>query len=242
MTEERPGRVVLLGEDHFVKAASVIGWGPNSQGVGGIHNKRGWALLRLMEERFRDGEFQPSFDRIIIAETAGSIVIAQVGDRVGLIRNYRMTGERLPFEGDAADYIKYIDENQLWEELVASLGQWRWECPRGQIPPNPDAEGNESIEDFVIKTAKMEALDEAGYEIAGARIVGRLMMDSAYFAHAQYVVHAKIKSIGDASPEETELIGGSKLHSMSEIRQLVEAGELDDGLTLGALAMCGLSL
>ena len=60
--------------------------------------------------------------------------------------------------------------------------------------------------------------------------------------HAQYVVHARIASIGDASPEDLEMVGESKLFTMRELRALNDAGEFDDGLTLAALALCGLSL
>ena len=63
-----------------------------------------------------------------------------------------------------------------------------------------------------------------------------------FFLHSQYVVHARIASIGEASPEELEIIGAMRLFTMAELRQLNMDGGFDDGLTLAAMALCGLSL
>jgi hypothetical protein len=43
----------------------------------------------------------------------------------------------------------------------------------------------------------------------------------------------------DARPEPLEIIGKTRLFSAREIRRMVRDGELDDGLTLSALAIAG---
>ncbi|TSC68633.1 MAG: hypothetical protein G01um101456_562, partial [Parcubacteria group bacterium Gr01-1014_56] len=167
----------------------------------------------------------------------GSIAIVELDGRIGLVQNFRMTGPRiLPEAG--SDYVSRLNDEKRWDELLSSLGEWKWEAPRGLIP-GPQGK---DLEAFIIKTAKLEALQEAGFVIDEARIAGTLNANSTFFAHAQYVVHGKIKSVEKSSPEETEMIGTTKLFTRQELRELQEKGEFDDGLTLAALALCGISI
>lgn len=243
--DKEGGGAVLLQEEHFNMenpwAQPVVGWVENSQGVGGLHNPRGFAMPRIVLQKLMNGMMRPLYDQPVIIENAGSIVIPQLGDRVGLVRNFRMVGERLLPEA-GANYIKNLQSQKLWSKLIESLGAWRWECLRGLIPPDARQANRESLTDFVVRTAKLEALEEAGFHIEEARIVGRVNANPTFFPHAQYVVHARIASIGDASPEKLEIIGKGKLFTMEELRALNDNGEFDDGLTLAALALCGLSL
>ncbi len=245
MGKQRAGEATLLEESHLSAMNQwghpVVGWIPNSQGLGGLHNPRGYGLVRIVLNKLTEGILRPLYDQPILVENAGSIVIAQLGDKVGLIQNFRMTGDRiLPVAG--ADYIRELQKQNLWSILISSLGQWQWECPRGLIPPSADNTGNESLEDFALRTAKMEAAEEAGYEITEARVVGEVNTNPTFFAHSASVVHAKIASIGDADHEDLEMIGDSRLFTMGELRDLCNAGEFKDGLTLSALALCGLTL
>ena len=241
----RVGGAVLLQDEHFGMqnpwSQPVVGWVENSQGVGGLHNPYGFAMPRIVLQKLIDGAMRPLYDQPVIIENAGSIVIPQLGERVGLVRNFRMVGERLLSEA-GANYIKELQAQNLWDKLIESLGAWRWECPRGLIPPDVQQTNGESLIDFVVRTAKLEALEEAGFRIEEARIVGRVNTNPTFFPHPQYIVHARIVSIGNASPENLEIIGERKLFTMEELRALNDVGEFDDGLTLAALALCGLSL
>lgn len=237
---------MLLGKDHFDSlnpwGQPVVGWSPICQGEGGLYNPRGFALLRIVLHKLIEGDSWPLYDQPILVENPGSIVIAQYGDRIGMIRNFRMVGERLiPDAG--ADYVRRLEEERRWMELVESLGSWRWECPRGLIPPgvSQDPKG-ETLEAFIVRTAKLEALEEAGLEIEDARIAGRVNVNPTFFPHAQYVVHAQVKSVGKASPEDLEMIGECKLFTLAELRAMNDAGEFDDGLTMAALALFGMAL
>lgn len=243
--DRKDGGAVLLQDEHFNTQNSwghpVVGWVKNSDGVGGLHNPRGFAMLRIVLQKLVDDVMRPLYDQPVIIENAGSIVIPQLGERVGLVRNFRMVGERLLPEA-GVNYIKDLQKQKLWGMLIESLGAWRWECPRGLIPPDVQQTSGDSLVDFVVRTAKLEALEEAGFRIEEARIVGRVNTNPTFFPHSQYVVHARIASIGDASPENLEIIGERKLFTMQELRELNSSGEFDDGLTLAALALCGLSL
>lgn len=238
----KDGGAVLLQNRHLTMVnpwnRPVVGWVDNSQGVGGLHNPRGFGIPRIV---IQNGAGSALYDQPIIVENAGSIVIAELDGRVGLIKNFRMVGERiLPEAG--ANYIKELQAQNLWSVLIESLGSWRWECPRGLAPAVADQASGESLTDFVLRTAKLEALEEAGFHLENARVAGRINTNSTFFPHAQYVVHARIASFGKAKPEELEMIGQSRLFTMQELRALNKAGEFDDGLTLAALALCGLSL
>ncbi len=241
MPKEKIAGVEILKDGHFQMTnpwkKPVVGWQPTSQGVGGLYNPMGFAALRVVNTKLVDGVMVPLYDQPLIVENLGSIVIAQLGDRVGLVKNFRMIGERLlPDAG--AEYIRRLESEKRWEELLSTLGQWSWEAPRGLAP----GKGEEDMKSFILKTAKIEAAEEAGFKIEDARIAGRVNVNTTFFPHAQYVVHARIDSIGKAKPEELELLGATRLFTMRELRELNDAGEFVDGLTLAALALCGLGI
>ena len=244
--KKKSGGVELLRKDHRKKqnpyGAPVLGWQQNSQGLRGRHNPRGFSCPWVVVQKEIEGKPQPLYEQPMIVENAGAIIIAQQGERVGLIRSFRMTGPRLlPDAG--TDYIQRLDREQRWEELCATLGQWRWEAPRGLAPA--DRKEDEDIRDFVLRTAKLEALEEAGFTIGEARIIGRVNVNPTFFPHPQWVVHAEVISTGPSSPENLEIIDeeeGARFFTMAELRELSRTGEFDDGLTLGALALCGLAL
>lgn len=212
----------------------VVGWKENSDGVGGIHNPMGFAMTRIVH---RDDENNPLYDQILLIENAGAIILPRAGNRIGLIKAWRPTGERLLEMG--AEYVRQLQEQNRWEELVESLGQWQWEAPRGLAPSSLDGE---DMEAYVLRTAKLEAAEEAGFELVNARIVGRVNPNSTFFAHPQYVVSADVDCIGENQPEDLEVIGGVQFFDVAELRELNSKGEFVCGLTLSAMALSGISL
>lgn len=247
MSTEKSGDVVLLAEEHFQEknpyGYPVVGWLPTCQGIGSLQNPRGYAMLRVVLRKLVDGVMRAIYDQPLIVENPGSIIIAQFEDKIGLIESQRMVGERI-FPQAGADYISLLEKNQSWEKLVASLGRKTLEAPRGLIPPGEeqDSAGGETLEAFIVKTAKLEALQEAGFQLTNVRLMGKVNMNTTFFAHAQYVVYARIEAMVESTPEDLEIIMGRKLYSLEELRELNEKGDFDDGLTLSALALCGLSL
>lgn len=241
MEQEKDAGVELLEEEHFNMqnpwGKPVVGWRENSQGCGGIHNPMGFAMPRVVLWKMKDGKRVLLYDQPMIIENAGSIVVAEYNGKIAMARNFRMTGERYLPEA-ASNYIKELQEKKLWRNLIQSLGRWQWEFPRGLAPQR---NGNESLEAFIIRTAKLEALEEAGLVVEDAKLVGRVNTNPTFFAHSQYVVYAKVKAIKDANPEDLEIIKGTKLFSMEEIKRLHERQEFDDGLSLAAISSCMLS-
>lgn len=234
--------IKLLAEQNVGKTnrfgKPVVGWRSTSQGVGGLYNPLGFGLLRgVVWMRDDSGEQSPLYDQPVIVENAGAIVIAQSGDRIGLIQNYRMVGERI-LPDAASQYVQRLNDEYRWDELMDSLGKWMWEAPRGLLPGDSASD----LETFILKTAKMEALDEGGLTLDDVRIVGRVNVNSTFFPHAQWVVSGRITATGQSNPEDTEMIGATKLFTRQELRELNNRGEFDDGLTLAAMALCGLSL
>ena len=240
--KKKDGWIALLEESDFNRenpwGSPVVGWKPTSQGVGGLFNPRGYAMLRAVLSKLVEEKRRSLYDQPVLVENAGSILIAELEGRVALVHNYRMVGERV-LKDAGADYIKRLQERKLWNALLQTLGAWKWEAPRGLAPPIDREEG---LTEFILRTAKLEGQSEAGLTVEDARVVGRVNANSTFFVHSQYVVHARITATGESSPEELEMLGEMKLFSMSELRQLSKAGEFDDGLTLAALALCGMSL
>jgi len=210
------------------------GWQPNSQGIDGRHNPRGFGLLWVVVQKIIDGQRQDLYEQPVIVENPGSIVVCQAKNKIAFVQSFRMVGERL--KGLETEYVRRLQSEQRWDELAATLGRWCWELPRGIAP----IQGSTDINEVVIRTAKQELLEEAGLYIAKAKIVGRVNTNPTFFAHAQYVVHGELESAGQRNLEELEIIGDKRFFTPREIRQMVDAQQLDDGLSLSALSVCGI--
>ncbi len=231
---ERPGGLRLLGHADLV--GEVVGWLSGSEGEGSLVNKRGFAMLRVVVRKLIDGELKDLYDQPVIVENAGSIAVCRVGERVGLVRNFRFIGRRIMDAG--VDYIRRLDEEQRWGELVRSLGMWQWELPRGLTHLTHETD----LERFVIETAKAEALEESGFTIANPRICGMINVNPTFFPHAQYVVAADIVGQGDNRPEDLEILGRTELFTPRQLREMADRAELQDGLTLSALLLAGVHI
>lgn len=228
---ERLGAVRLL-QDNDLNTA-LVGWRSARAGCGGLVNPKGWAILRVIAQKVVEGKLKDLYDQPIIIESPGAIVVCQAGDKVGLVQSFRFTGERILQAG--IDYVKELDEGDRWSELLAALGVWQWELPRGLSP----GDNSKDITKFIIASAKAEAIEETGFTIVDAKICGKVNANTTFFAHSQYVVYGRIVATGKNSPESLEIIGRTKLFSAREIREMVTRGELEDGLTLSALAIAG---
>lgn len=228
---QRDGEVRLLQEDDL--GTSIVGWKSTSAGVNGLINSKGWALLRVVVQKVIDDHLKDLYDQPLIVENAGSIVVCTAGDKVGLVQNYRFTGKRILEAG--VDYVKRLNEEGRWDELLATLGQWQWELPRGLSQVNKET----NLYKFVLDTAKAEALEESGFAIANVRIAGMVNANTTFFAHSQYVVTADVVSIGENKPESLEILGRTQMFSAREIRRMTDTSLLQDGLTLASLALAG---
>lgn len=244
--KEKAGNVRLLEHEDFSRVSyhkdaeknpkSLVGWQPASQGEGSLANLMGFALMRVIVQKVIDGKLEDLYDQPILVENTGAVVVPVVGDKIGLIQNYRFVGERIQTADPS--YVKSLNDEQKWGELAAALGAWRWELPAGISP----LQGGKSLEEVVLAAAKLEASEEAGFVIVNARIIGKVNFNPTFFAHAQYVVMGEIASRGEQSIEDEEIIGGVNLFSPAEIRGLIEDGDLDDGRSLSSLALAGIAI
>lgn len=214
-------------------ATPVVGWRSASAGHGGLINPKGWAMLRVVVRKLVDGKLKDLYDQPLLVENAGAIVVCLAGDKVGLVQNFRFVGRRLMNAGK--DYVRRLNDEGRWDELLAELGSWCWELPRGLSQLDDETD----LEKFVIATAKAEALEESGFAIADARIRGMLNVNPTFFAHGQYVVEGRVVSRGASRPEDMEMIGQTTLFDAAQVRAMVDRTEVQDGLTLASLAMAG---
>jgi hypothetical protein len=232
--KDKPGALRLFKAEDVDQP--IHGWKAlDGQFAQGLVNTRGWAALHVVVQKLAQGVPQKDlYDQMVLVENPGAVVVCTLGQKVGLVKNFRFTAERLL---DArTDYIQRLAAAGLWDNLLAALGQWQWELPRGMAPPTMTSA---DLGDYILKTAKLESSSEAGFQLKSPRICGRLNPNTTFFVHAQFVVAAEIARCDSAQPEPTELIGGVNFFSMEELRQMIANGELEDGLTFAALAMSG---
>lgn len=237
MSGKKDGGLDFLGPEY----QDVVGWKP-IEGVDGRVNTRGWALTWVVIKKLVQREvkaLKALYDQPKIFENPGAIIVARQGDRILLAENFRDIGERFPVE-DWSDYMGLINAGNFWHQLLELLGNYNWEAPRGIKPKGEKKYDN--IEEFILDTARIEGLEEAGVTLSDLRVVGRVNANTTFFPYAQYVVQGEIVSLGDAQPEDLEIIRNRRLFTMAELREMNRRGEFVDGLTMAAMAMCGLSL
>ncbi len=234
-------RIVLLGDEHkgMMKPKKkpedpdvpVIGWQPTA-GAQGSYNPMGFGIVQVVH---LNGEGQALYDQPLIVESPGSIVICRLGGKIGLVQVGRPNGPRP--KGVGSDYVAQLDScRQGWYLMAQSMGCLLWEAPRGLAP---DLDGS-NLESLIFGTAKLEAEEEAGFVLGRKRIAGQVNANTTFFAHAQYVVESEIRRMVEPKPEATESFGKVKLFTPTQIRELVTEGKLVCGLTLAALALCGI--
>jgi hypothetical protein len=234
------------GELQNAYGKPVVGWGPTTQGDGGLCNPgAGFAMLRVVNRKpDKDGQLRDLYDQPMLVETLGSVVVPiwpGRTPRVGLIKSFRMVGERIVAAEPA--YIMRLQQENRWEELLATLGAWRWEVPRG-LPPAKIPEKFESDQDLALACARLEAVTEGGFILDELKVVGRVNTNPTFFPHAQFVVRGKIVSQQAQEPEDLEMIGPVRLFTASEIRAMVNGDKFDgcgfdDGITKAALGDAG---
>lgn len=237
MEKARGGSVRLLTKEDFERQNAfgkpLVGWKPTSQGEGGLYNAAGWSMLRVVVQKIVDGTTQDLYDQPMLVLSAGAGVVCQAGDKVGLVQNYRFVGPRILQAGK--EYVKRLNDENRWDELLASLGAWKWELPRGLSPLT----GEVDLAKFILATAKVEAAEEAGFSLEDARIVGTVNMDTTFYPHPQYVVHGRVVAAGEKKAEDLEIIGKTTLFTGEQIREMATRGEIDDGWVFAALALAG---
>ncbi len=238
-TKTAGARLLRNGDENLLNPfkKAVVGWKP----ILGVprsfaNTNNGFAAVWSIVQKTVEGTLADLYEQPQIVENPGSVVIPRMGDKYGLISVFRNTRERI--ESADPNYILDLFDNNRWEELLDAVGETKWELPAGIAP----AEEGDNLNELVIKAAKMEALQEAGYTVGNAQIVGRPNFNPTWFLHAQYVVLADIEAMGEAQHEDLEIIGVARLFTVQEIRGLIDRGELNDGKTLTAFAMAGIHI
>lgn len=234
----KKGSIRLLQRKDFEKQSHfggpLVSWKPTSQGEGGLYNPRGFSCLRVVLTKEVDEEQVGLYDQVMLVEDPGAIIVCTAGEKVGFVQSFRMVGERLPIGEDK--YVSGLNKRALWGELLSFLGQDKWELPRGIAPVS----GTDPIQS-ALAIAKQEALEEAGWQMKSAEVIGKINTNPTFFAHSQYVVRGFLEAQQEQAPEDLEIIGNVKFFTPTEIRDEVTAGTINDGLSLSALAIAGIS-
>lgn len=110
-----------------------------------MYHRNGVALLWVVHRKpGPDGQLTRLYEQPCIVENPGAIVVVlDDRGRIGLVQNFRgVRGPRLKGV-PVSNYIRTVDEQNRWGELVKTLGQWTWECSRGLAPPEKVASSDE---------------------------------------------------------------------------------------------------
>lgn len=63
--DEKKGGIQLLEDEHYNQlnpwGKPVVSWKTNSQGLGGLYNPRGYAMLRVVLTKLMDGIMRPIY-------------------------------------------------------------------------------------------------------------------------------------------------------------------------------------
>jgi 8-oxo-dGTP pyrophosphatase MutT (NUDIX family) len=105
------------------------------------------------------------------------------------------------------------------------LGAWQWALPRGfshAVDP--------------IDTARAELREELGLTAASLRLIGEFSPDSGLLAKKVAVVLAEIEEV-DGGPEDVVEVRSSRWLPLATLWDEVATGNIDDGMTLAALAL-----
>lgn len=257
MSHERPRRLRTMPEPD---------WKPIAGLQGRLNARLSAALVHVMHQVPRDGRFADQYDQPLLLESPAVIVVATLGEAVGLVENYRMTCDRprilyddatgkgalgwRPGDGDGmrvdpasfgTGYVARVIALGLLDELVTGLGRYAWECPAGNSP----GFASDDLAKFLRKTALAEAGEEGGLEIDDIVDCGTVNLNSTYFAHPQHVVRARVVRSGAQRPESTETVGRMRFFAREELVDAMARGAwdgsvFDDGKTLAALAKAGI--
>lgn len=233
--EKKPGGALrLLTKEDTSKP--FVGWRP-TQDAEGCYNPIGFGMAWVVVQKVLDnGTRQDLYEQPMFFESPGVIIVCRAGEKIGLVENFRMVGERLFPAGK--EYVQRLSDEGRLGDLVNSLGKWCWEVPRGIA----QVTGETDLKQLILKSTKAEGLEEAGFALDDVRVLGRLNGNPTFFMHPQYVVGARIVGTDQANPEGLEIIGKARLFSPAEIRELADRGELEDGVTLAAFALAGVRL
>jgi 8-oxo-dGTP pyrophosphatase MutT (NUDIX family) len=218
--------------NHF--GNELVSWKSISQSGYGLFNPLGFACLRVvMQKEEADGSLVDLYDRPLFIDDLGAVVLCQNGEKIGFVQSFRIVGERISITGSG--YVAALDAERRWVELLASLGEEKWELPRGIAP----VDNTDPIQ-AALAVAHQEALEEGGFELAEAKVIGQINVDPTFFAHPLYVVSAQLKAQQRPHAEESEFIGPASFFSPDQIRELVNAGSIDDAMSISALALAGI--
>ncbi|MDP9844290.1 NUDIX hydrolase [Streptosporangium lutulentum] len=105
------------------------------------------------------------------------------------------------------------------------LGAWQWGLPRG-FGRHPDPE----------VTARAELRQELGVEAAKVRLLGMQTPDSGLLASRVAIMLAEVAD-PSGRPQDRREVAASRWVPLHELRAMAAANELEDGMTLAALAL-----
>ncbi|MFH1404759.1 MAG: NUDIX domain-containing protein [Patescibacteria group bacterium] len=205
----------------------------------GLVNTDGWAAIHVVHWRTGEsGERIYLYDQMMLVLAPSVFVVCETQHgRIGVVEVFRMTNSR-SWPETGSDYLKHLEQGNLWEKMVGSLGQMRWQIPRGMCRIKP----GENLEQAVLRSAIEEAEQEGGFRVVKATYVGDMNADDAFFVHPQFVVHLLVETQTDEQrPDLFEEIGRTRFVSPEELQQMYADGLCNDGPSMASLLVCGIN-
>jgi ADP-ribose pyrophosphatase len=127
----------------------------------------------------------------------------------------------------AVGVVALTDTNELY-----MVGQHRYptDCYSWEIP-----EGGAEESETPLEAAQRELLEETGLVAASwESIGGEVHLSNCFTAERAHLFFARTLTLGEAAPDETELLSVKKV-GIREAIQMVEQGQVSDGLTIIAI-------
>ncbi len=119
------------------------------------------------------------------------------------------------------------------------VGREVLELPRGWTDPSDALDGGgRDDQEWALRTATRECLEETGTQLAEAAFVGWLWADPGILGSRVGVVRARLSDVDTSTfPDGPE--GRALLVGRGDLRRAVADQRVCDGITLAALTMCG---
>ena len=174
------------------------------------------------------GELQIVSERIAWENKAGRLWTSEV-QLPGAMAKFAEQFRFGPGAGRADGVVVVpIDEDNrilLVRQFRHGVRMWMRELPRGS---RNDGETPE-------QGAARELKEEMGYEPTECWQLGRIASDSAQLRSMPFIVAARVKRAGDATPESTESIDATYAYTFSELARECASGTIVDSFTLCAV-------
>ncbi len=124
----------------------------------------------------------------------------------------------------------FISKNEIvfMRQFRPALKKYIFELPAGTLDPG----------ESLATCAKRELIEETGYRAGSIKKLGQIYPVPGYSTEIIYIFKAEYLKAGEAQPEIYEVIKNI-IMTKAQVQKLFKKGQLQDGKSICALAMCG---